>query len=70
MLLCENCGMLIRTFRELAEHPSSYVCPKYGKEIQGGHEHEWHKYGTINGRPFSACQSCGLERWDDTGEMR
>ena len=27
--------------------------------------HDWHQQGHINGRPFSVCQSCGAERYDD-----
>ncbi len=25
-------------------------------------EHEWHRYGTVNGRPDYGCQKCGATR--------
>jgi hypothetical protein len=32
--------------------------------LQATCEHEWHYFGTINGKPDIACQSCGLTKPD------
>ena len=34
-------------------------------DCRGTAPHDWHQQGHINGRPFSVCQSCGAERYDD-----